>query len=282
VKGLTTQGNGDFSAEDLPVGVPLKLKATAVGYSEWDQEIALRPPSIEKDLGSLRLTPRAKELEQVVVTASKPAMSVDMDKKVFNVSKDIVSAGGSGLDVLKNVPSINVDIDGNISLRGGSPQIFVDGKPTLLTLDQIPADAIESVEVITNPSAKYHGRCPYHRCECKKRSIYENLLSERSHHWRMAFASETSPARSSGIENDIESQRVEQEVMRSMSAVGPCLFSEGLQTVIGWGGKRKGLDAFRLAGRLCMAFQKTIVSINQIDRWIPAFRLGYRKSLLGL
>ena len=155
VKGLTTQGNGDFSAEDLPVGVPLKLKATAVGYSEWDQEITLRPPSIEKDLGSLRMTPKAKELEQVVVTASKPAMSVDMDKKVFNVSKDIVSAGGSGLDVLKNVPSINVDIDGNISLRGGSPQIFVDGKPTLLTLDQIPADAIESVEVITNPSAKY-------------------------------------------------------------------------------------------------------------------------------
>ncbi|HVU95345.1 MAG TPA: TonB-dependent receptor [Puia sp.] len=155
VKGLTTQGNGDFSAEDLPVGVPLKLKATAVGYSEWDQEITLRAPSIEKDLGSLRLMSKAKELEQVVVTASKPAMSVDMDKKVFNVSKDIVSAGGSGLDVLKNVPSINVDIDGNISLRGGSPQIFVDGKPTLLTLDQIPADAIESVEVITNPSAKY-------------------------------------------------------------------------------------------------------------------------------
>lgn len=155
VKGLTTQGNGDFSAEDLPTGVPLKLKATAVGFGELDQEITLRPPSVEKDLGSLRMSPKAKELEQVVVTASKPAMSVDMDKKVFNVSKDIVSAGGSGLDVLKNVPSINVDIDGNISLRGGSPQIFVDGKPTMLTLDQIPADAIESVEVITNPSAKY-------------------------------------------------------------------------------------------------------------------------------
>jgi len=155
VKGLTTQGNGDFSAEDLPVGVPLKLKATAVGYGELDQEITLRPPSVDKELGKLPMTPKANELEQVVVTASKPAMTVDMDKKVFNVSKDIVSAGGSGLDVLKNVPSINVDIDGNISLRGGSPQIFVDGKPTLLTLDQIPADAIESVEVITNPSAKY-------------------------------------------------------------------------------------------------------------------------------
>jgi outer membrane receptor protein involved in Fe transport len=155
VKGLTTQGNGDFSAEDLPVGAPLKLKATAVGYGELDQDVTLRPTGAEKDLGKLVMMPKSKELAQVVVTASKPAMSVDMDKKVFNVAKDIVSAGGSGLDVLKNVPSINVDIDGNISLRGGSPQIFVDGKPTLLTLDQIPADAIESVEVITNPSAKY-------------------------------------------------------------------------------------------------------------------------------
>src|ERR1700753_200956 len=82
-------------------------------------------------------------------------MTMDMEKKVFNVSKDIVSAGGTGLDILKNVPSINVDIDGNVSLRGASPQIMVDGKPTTLTLDEIPSDAIESVEVITNPSAKY-------------------------------------------------------------------------------------------------------------------------------
>ena len=155
VKGVTTQGNGDFSAEDLPVGVPLSLKASAVGYAELDQDVTLRPPGTEKDLGNLRMTPKVKELEQVVVTASKPAMSVDMDKKVFNVSKDIVSAGGNGLDVLKNVPSINVDIDGNITLRGGSPQIMVDGKPTTLTLDEIPSDAIESVEVISNPSAKY-------------------------------------------------------------------------------------------------------------------------------
>ncbi|HLZ85585.1 MAG TPA: carboxypeptidase regulatory-like domain-containing protein, partial [Puia sp.] len=155
VKGLTTQGNGDFSAEDLPVNTPLKLKASAVGYTEWSQEITLHPPTTDKDLGNLALTAKASELQQVVVTASKPAMSVDMDKKVFNVAKDIVSAGGTGLDVLKNVPSINVDIDGNVTLRGGSPQIMVDGKPTTLTLDEIPSDAIESVEVITNPSAKY-------------------------------------------------------------------------------------------------------------------------------
>jgi ferric enterobactin receptor len=154
-KGVTTQNNGDFSAEDLPLNTPLKMKATAVGYTELDQTLSLTPQTADKDLGSLRMTVKSSDLQQVVVTASKPAMTVDMDKKVFNVSKDIVSAGGTGLDVLKNVPSINVDIDGNVSLRGGSPQIFVDGKPTTLTLDEIPSDAIESVEVITNPSAKY-------------------------------------------------------------------------------------------------------------------------------
>ncbi|HEX8675827.1 MAG TPA: outer membrane beta-barrel family protein, partial [Segetibacter sp.] len=80
---------------------------------------------------------------------------MDIDKKVFGVDKNIVSAGGTALDVMKNVPSVNVDIDGNVALRNSPPQIFVDGRPTTLTLDQIPADAIENVEVITNPSAKY-------------------------------------------------------------------------------------------------------------------------------
>jgi len=155
LKGLTSQNNGDFSAEDLPVNSPLKLSVSAVGYTALTQQVTLTPQAAEKDLGNLQMTPAAKELQQVVVTASKPTMTVDMEKKVFNVSKDIVSVGGNGLDVLKNVPSVNVDIDGNVTLRGGSPQLFVDGKPTTLTLDEIPSDAIESVEVISNPSAKY-------------------------------------------------------------------------------------------------------------------------------
>jgi len=155
LKGITTQNNGDFSAEDLPLNSPLKLSISAVGYTALVREVTLSPQSAEKDLGDLQMTLATKELQQVVVTASKPSMTVDMDKKVFNVSKDIVSAGGTGLDIMKNVPSVNVDIDGNVSLRGASPQLMVDGKPTTLTLDEIPSDAIESVEVITNPSAKY-------------------------------------------------------------------------------------------------------------------------------
>jgi ferric enterobactin receptor len=155
VKGIATSNNGEFSAEGLPVGKPLKISISAVGFAPLSQQITLTPQASEKDLGSLKLAIATKEMQEVVVTATKPTMSLDMDKKVFNVSKDIVSAGGTGLDVLKNVPSVNVDIDGNITMRGASPQIMVDGKPTTLTLDEIPSDAIESIEVITNPSAKY-------------------------------------------------------------------------------------------------------------------------------
>src|SRR6201991_1018001 len=155
LKGTATKNNGDFSLEDLPLNNVLKVSISAVGYKALTKEVMLTPQSADKDLGNLYLVPNGKEMQQVVVTASRPTIKMDMEKKVFNVSRDIVSAGGTGLDILKNVPSVNVDIDGNISLRGSSPQLLVDGKPTTLTLDEIPSDAIESVEVISNPSAKY-------------------------------------------------------------------------------------------------------------------------------
>lgn len=160
LKGMTAQKNGDFSFEDLPITGNLTLKISSAGYSTSEQKISFRPapgaaPSFEKDLGKIKLSTDTKELETVTVTANTSSLRLDIDKKVFSVDKNIVSAGGTALDVMKNVPSINVDIDGNVSLRNAAPQLFVDGRPTTLTLDQIPADAIESVEVITNPSAKY-------------------------------------------------------------------------------------------------------------------------------
>ena len=82
-------------------------------------------------------------------------LTLNIDRKVFNVEKSLTSVGGTAVDVMKNVPSVNVDIDGNVTLRNTAPQIFVDGRPTTLTLEQIPADAIASVEIITNPSAKF-------------------------------------------------------------------------------------------------------------------------------
>lgn len=160
LKGMTSQKNGDFSFEDLPVAGNLTLKISAMGYSTNEQKISFMPgagsaPSFDKDLGKIKLLPDTKELATVTITANTSSLRLDIDKKVFSVDKNIVSAGGTGLDVMKNVPGINVDIDGNVSLRNAAPQLFVDGRPTTLSLDQIPADAIESVEVITNPSAKY-------------------------------------------------------------------------------------------------------------------------------
>jgi ferric enterobactin receptor len=175
-KGMDTKANGQFDFEDLPIVGQLVLRVSASGYKTKDQKfMVMTPPkpaapapagqtssnpyasmpSFEKDLGTVMLANDVKELSAVTVTATPPAMKLELDKKVFNVEKNIVSAGGTAVDVMRNVPSVNVDIDGNVTLRGASPTIFVDGRPTTLTLDEIPADAIESVEVMTNPSAKY-------------------------------------------------------------------------------------------------------------------------------
>ncbi|MBD0376673.1 MAG: TonB-dependent receptor [Flavisolibacter sp.] len=177
LKGMTTQANGDFNFEDLPIFRPLKLKISATGYKPVEQTVSIQPkmngtqrPSgnggqmpdlssmagaMEKDLGKVTLQTDVKQLQDVVVTATTGRLRMDIDKKVFNVDRNIVTTGGTAVDVMKNVPSVNVDIDGNVTLRNAAPQIYVDGRPTTLSLDQIPADAIESVEVITNPSAKY-------------------------------------------------------------------------------------------------------------------------------
>lgn len=174
IKGMDTKANGEFDFEDLPIASQLELKVSATGYKAIDIPFMIVPaqasaapgkagegnpmagiPSFSKDLGQIKMSTDMKELGTVTVTAKPPAMRMDMDKKVFNVDRNIVSAGGTAQDVMRNVPSVNVDIDGNVSLRGASPTIFVDGRPTTLSLDQIPADAIESVEVMTNPSAKY-------------------------------------------------------------------------------------------------------------------------------
>lgn len=153
LKGALTKGNGEFSLDDLPARGPLKLRITATGYKTVEQAVSF--PPFDKDLGNIKLAVSTTQLQGVTVAGTKPMMSMDVDKKVFNVEKNIVSAGGTALDVMKNVPSVNVDIDGNVTLRNAAPQLYIDGRPTTLTLEQIPADAIENVEVITNPSAKY-------------------------------------------------------------------------------------------------------------------------------
>ena len=180
LKGGAANAKGEFDFDKLPLFGQLKLKITAVGFKPYEQAVSFQfkmdagaspkpnsDPSqqmnavlnmannVDKDLGNIKLSSDATTLQGVVVTANTPGMKLDIDKKVFNVDKNIVTTGGTAVDVMRNVPSVQVDIDGNVKLRNATPQIYIDGRPTTLSLDQIPADAIESVEVITNPSAKY-------------------------------------------------------------------------------------------------------------------------------
>ncbi|HSU50953.1 MAG TPA: TonB-dependent receptor [Segetibacter sp.] len=180
LKAIITKANGEFNFAELPIFGGLKLKISAVGFKPVEKPIAFQMKmeapatgkpatdpagqmsamsgmlnSFVKDLGNIQLNAEAKVLENVTVTTTNSGLKLDIDKKVFNVEKNIVSAGGTAVDVMRNVPSVQVDVDGNVKLRNAAPQIYVDGRPTTLTLDQIPADAIASVEVITNPSAKY-------------------------------------------------------------------------------------------------------------------------------
>lgn len=165
VNGQLTEANGDFNLENLNIGVGYKLKITAIGYKTIEQKVAFTMSgggdmsqmlnNIDKDLGNIKLAEDAKQLSEVVVVGDKPTLQLGIDRKIFNVDKNIVSQGGTGVDIMRNVPTVTVDIDGNVTLRNSAPQIFVDGRPTTLTLDQIPADAISSVELITNPSAKF-------------------------------------------------------------------------------------------------------------------------------
>ncbi len=167
IRGSYTQANGDFNFNGLPLRGTYKLLASAVGYSVIDQTVKfdlslaqtndpdMRVNAMEKDLGNIKMARDAQNLSEVTVTASKPLIQLGIDRKVYNVDKDIAASGGSAVDVMKNIPSLSVDLDGNVSLRNSSPTIFVDGRPTTLTLDQIPADDIESVEIISNPGAKY-------------------------------------------------------------------------------------------------------------------------------
>jgi len=121
--------------------------------------------TIDKDtnLGTIRLGAKAGELDEVTVVAETTQVEVRLDKKIYNVGKDLTTSGGTVSDALGNVPSVTVDIDGAISLRGNeNVRILINGKPSSVAgfgdqdvFQQLPADAIESVEVITSPSARY-------------------------------------------------------------------------------------------------------------------------------
>ncbi|MDP5099682.1 MAG: TonB-dependent receptor, partial [Nonlabens sp.] len=116
-----------------------------------------------KDYGTISLTVDVAVLDAAVVIAEKTTVDIRLDKKIYNVGKDLTVRGGTASDVLNNVPSVSVDVEGNVALRGNdNVRILIDGRPSALVgfngadaLRQIPAEAIEKIEVITSPSARY-------------------------------------------------------------------------------------------------------------------------------
>ncbi len=155
VSGMFTKSNGDFNFSNLPPADSFRITVSGIGYTEWQKNIAWKGRRSVLDLGNIALEREAQVLETVSVTAQRPALQMDIDRKVFSVENSLVATGGTALDVMRNIPSVSVDVEGNVLLRNASPQIFVDGRPTILTLDQIPADQVDRVELITNPSAKF-------------------------------------------------------------------------------------------------------------------------------
>ncbi|MFX0558031.1 TonB-dependent receptor domain-containing protein [Maribacter sp. CXY002] len=158
VTGGITNANGDFAVETIPGNYNIRIEY--ISYKTYALERqALRSAT---DLGTIKLALDVEQLEAVEVVGERTTVELRLDKKVYNVGSDLTVKGGSVTDVLDNVPSVSVDVEGNISLRGNeSVRILINGKPSALSglspeaLQQLPADAIERVEVITNPSARY-------------------------------------------------------------------------------------------------------------------------------
>ncbi|MCB2376620.1 TonB-dependent receptor [Hymenobacter sp. BT635] len=162
VQGAQTGENGAFTVEKVALGSYL-VRATVLGYKPLRQTVALTAATPNAQLGSLKLVSTATQLAGVTVQGERAAVVDNLDKKVINVEKDLTSVGGTAVNVLQNVPSVSVDQNGTVSMRGSSNiTVLIDGKPsgasnggTGTRLEQIPASAIEKVEVVTNPSARY-------------------------------------------------------------------------------------------------------------------------------
>lgn len=165
INGVTTNDKGKFLLDTISEG-KYTLQIDYMGYRTKRVDsitISAKENILIKQLGTILLSPKGNTTGTVTVTKKKEVMVNEIDKKVFNADKNITASGGTARDLIENVPSVEVDQDGNISLRGNANVIIlIDGRPSGLTgagrqafLESIPASSIERIEIITNPSAKY-------------------------------------------------------------------------------------------------------------------------------
>ena len=161
VTGVITDSNGLFSLKAKPGKYYVVVQF--MGYKDKTFNVNIKDNKTVVSLGEILMNTDAALLDEVEIVAEKSTMSMTLDKRVFNVGKDVSSTAGNAIEVLDNIPSVNVDVDGNVSLRGDSGvQILVDGKVSGLAgtstqdaLRSLQADMIERIEVVTNPSVRY-------------------------------------------------------------------------------------------------------------------------------
>jgi hypothetical protein len=155
--GGITNAKGEFDIEINAGSYDVKIEFISFKATELKQQTF----KDNTNLGQIALAEDANQLNEVVIRSEKTTVEIKLDKKVYNVGSDLMVKGGTVSDVLDNIPSVSVDSDGAVSLRGNSNvRILIDGKPSNAiniaeALRQIPADAIDKVEVVTNPSARY-------------------------------------------------------------------------------------------------------------------------------
>jgi len=164
IKGTQTDTSGHFVLENLPAGA-FTLRVSYVGYNNFlKEDILIDPATGDLNLGTLLMSESKNSiLKEVAITAKKEALQYIDGKKVFSVNQSLVSKGGNAADLLQNVPTLQIDGTGNISLRGSTNvKVLIDGKPSIIAdgdiakiLQSIPASAIENIEVIPNPPANY-------------------------------------------------------------------------------------------------------------------------------
>jgi outer membrane receptor protein involved in Fe transport len=162
-KGVFTNADGRFSLNTIPGKYYLQL-SLAFYENQTTEAFELKPGQTNFHQGTLRMQqPKTQEVKDVVVRGQKDVMEAGIDKKIYNVAEDLNVNGGTANDILNRLPSVEVDQDGGVLLRGqGSVTILIDGRPSSMSggngktlLDALPANSIERVEIVTNPSAKY-------------------------------------------------------------------------------------------------------------------------------
>ncbi|MEM8846736.1 MAG: carboxypeptidase-like regulatory domain-containing protein, partial [Bacteroidota bacterium] len=160
VNGTITDGKGTFQFTELVAGSYL-LEIEFIGYTSLQIPVELKSQQ-KVQLPLLALSESAEALEGVTITGQKSTVEQKLDRKVINVGKDLISQGPSAIDLMNNLPSVNIGSDGTLSFRGSdNVRILIDGKLSNLenpaeVLQQIPSNSIKKVELITNPSAKYN------------------------------------------------------------------------------------------------------------------------------